>query len=808
MIRTASLTAFATAGLFLLPFAAAAEDSFELTDAPPKATDTPVYRNEITAGTMWQSNPSAYFGRYTGMQDHGWYAIGGINLHYGDAWDSGDTGYADLVGTNLGLDSRSIAGRFGQQGTWGITFGYDEIPYYQSNSFHTVFTPGTGALIGGVAPGSVSNTTTQLTGRLQITDVDLLRSIYTVGGKYQVGDWTVSVGIRHEHKDGLKENSLAWVTNPGMPINTTTGKVLTGAAVTSAALSYFAEPVDYDMDRYDITAQYNGERLQAMIAYVLNNYTDNLTSWNGTNPFLFTTNNLTGSTANAASVSALTSSRYSLPPSNSAHQIKGQLGYNVTPTTRINVNLQYGLMFQNDGYPSISGNPVIVGGHGYPGLMNTNNVHNPSSLDGAIQTVFAQFVVTSHPLAGLDLKAAYTLDDRESLTGQNRYSFYLNDGVNPTNIGLGSARNLRLNNTVNRLALEASYRILPETKVLVGYNFSTSHRTDTLSGNVSESSIGARVRSHLLEDLFGTISYQHSDRWAGDYNRFATFNAWNIQYSAVPTASFLPYYGLYDYFLSSRIRDEFKVTADWSPFEALSVSVVARLNHDFYPQSAEGLGLQNNNNFIIGPDLTYQITPTLGLHAFYEFQQIFFNQNSLVNSGAKPTSPSSPQTYPCNQNGGSLTPIPGAGCIQNGMWNLRTTDVSQTAGVSLTWQVLDDLKLSADYNFAYGNTNYAFADGGILFLTGPASAANPPNANLMISPLPNVQAMLNSLTLRAEYKWRPNITLIGGYTIERFSYRDYAYNVGATQIPNALMSGDSRPNDLVQIVGGAVSVRW
>ena len=127
MKATASLTALATAGLFLLPFAAAAEDSFELTDAPPKAADTPVYRNEVTAGSMWQSNTSAYFGRYTGLEDKGWYAIGDLKLHAGDAWDSGETGYADLVGTNLGLDSRTINGKFGQQGTWGITFGYDQI---------------------------------------------------------------------------------------------------------------------------------------------------------------------------------------------------------------------------------------------------------------------------------------------------------------------------------------------------------------------------------------------------------------------------------------------------------------------------------------------------------------------------------------------------------------------------------------------------------------------------------------------------------------------------------------------------------
>lgn len=782
MKATASLTALATAGLFLLPFAATAEDSFELTDGPPKAADTPVYRNEVTAGSMWQSNTSAYFGRYTGLEDKGWYAIGDLKLHAGDAWDSGETGYADLVGTNLGLDSRTIIGKFGQQGTWGITFGYDEIPYWQSNSFHSVFGAGNGALVNGVQPGSIYNVTTQLTGKLATYNVGVQRDIYSLGGKYQIDDWTISVNIRHEHKWGLKENSHPWVTNPGMSINSATGAV--NQNVTTAAVAYFAEPVDYDSDRYDVSATYNGQRLQSVLSYVFMNYTDNIASWDGTNPFLFTGVQLGGTAAATAAANALTSSRYSLPPSNSAHQVKAQVGYNLTPTTRINANLQYGLMYQNDSYSAISGNPVVAQ------LMQ--NVNNPSSLNGAIQTVFANIAITSRPLTGLDLRAAYTLDDRQSLTGQNRYSFYLNDGVNPTTIGQASATNLRLNNALNKIALEGSYRILPETKVLLGYNFSTSHRTDTLSGDITESAVTAKVRSHLLEDLFGTISYQHSDRWAGNYNRQNTFNVLDIVYTpnGVSTPqNFLPYYGLYDYFLSSRTRDEFKATADWSPIDAMNLSLVAKANYDFYPQSAQGLGLESNNNFVIGPDLTYQITPEIGLHAFYEYQKIFFNQNSLVNNAA------------CNANGQSLTAAPG--CLQNGMWNMRTNDVSQAAGLNLTWQALDDLKLSADYNFEYGNTNYAFADGGLFFVTGGA-----PNANLAIAPLPNVQAMMNSFSLRAEYKIRENITLIGGYTFEKLSYKDYATSVGSTQISNALLPGDTWPNNAVQIVGAAISVRW
>ena len=180
------------------------------------------------------------------------------------------------------------------------------------------------------------------------------------------------------------------------------------------------------------------------------------------------------------------------------------------------------------------------------------------------------------------------------------------------------------------------------------------------------------------------------------------------------------------------------------------------------------------------------------MHAFYNYQKIFFNSNSMVTNAT------------CNGNGTTLTA--GSGCLNNGIWNQKTNDETHTFGASLDWQPIPDvLKVSVDYTLSYGNTSYTFADGGIYSFP---TAGNVGTAGLFIQALPSTTGLLNSISLHAEYKIRENISLIGGYAFERFSYKDYAYAAGSTQFSNAVFAGDNKPNYAVHVVGAAVNFRW
>ncbi len=766
-----SLRAIALAGSCLLPIAAAADD-FDVADeaAKPQSvmpihnsiTRLPLpelvaipapYENEIVLGAGWQSNTGIRLGRFTGLSTHGFFGLGGLTLRGGYKWDSDDAGYYQVQATDLGLDSRSVAIKLGTQGTWGLTLGYDGIPDYYSNSFHTVWGTG-GGLLRGIAPGSINNAT-KLAPMMTVMDIYTRRDILTAGGKYQVGDWLVSAALRHEHKEGTKENSFAVISAPS--------PIAANGNITTGALGYFPEPVNYDTDRYDINAQYSAGKLQALIGYTYNQFTDNNTTWNGQNPFIFTGATITGSAGTATAGSALVSSRYSLPPSNSAHQVKLQLGYNFDPTTRLNANLQYGLMMQNDPYVATTGNPSLA-------VLPLPK----SSLDGAIQTVHANVALTAQPIPKSDLRISYTMDDRQSMTGSNKYTQYYLDATNRTY----TATNIPLDYTHQTFSAQAGYRILPQTKVSLGYAYDSTVRTNSNTREVTQSTFNAKVRTNLWSDTFGSLGFSHEDRHAANYQRNAAWNALGLAEN--------DFIGSVNYYTASRVRDEAKLMLDFSPLPNLSASLFAKADYDFYPNSA--LGLKSNNNFTIGPDVNYQFSSNLMAHAYYSYQMIYFNQGSAVSNA-------------CNGNGTSLV-VGAAPCQNIGYWNGRNVDDTHSAGIGLDWRPMEDLKVSADYTFSLGRNSYSIMDGGIFSFT-PAGTAG-----LQLAPIPDVRSTLNSVSLRAEYQLAPNASLWFGYTFERFNYKDYGTQVGAAQFSNALFSGDANSSYSVHLVMASLRLRW
>jgi MtrB/PioB family decaheme-associated outer membrane protein len=410
-----------------------------------------------------------------------------------------------------------------------------------------------------------------------------------------------------------------------------------------------------------------------------------------------------------------------------------------------------------------------------------------------IETLFGNVAITSNPLPKLDVRASYTVDSRQNLSSREAFRQYINDAysANPSTL-----MNLPSSYTDNKGTLEVGYHILPRTKITLDYNYDTIHRTYSNTDDTSASGISAQVRSALTDSLSASLRYLHESRWAGEYNPGASF-------ALLGLATTKDYYGYYDFYLASRRRDEVKGTIDYAPgpespflrLPGLTVSLVGKADYDFYPTSA--LGLKSNNSLSIGPDITYEYSKALSMHAFYEYQQLFFNTNSLAATNAV-----------CNGSGTTLTP--GPGCANNGSYNQKTDDQTSTLGASVEWQpIVDKLKLSLEYTLSYGNTSYTFADGGIYSFPTSATNATPvATSGLYILALPSTSGMLNSISLKAEYKIRENMSVMGGYSYQRFTYQDYAYGVGATQFSNAIFTGDQKPNYSVSVVGVALAMRW
>jgi len=803
MTRMSSLKAAVAASICLLPLHAFAQAA-----ATPAAQPL---TNWITIGGQYQSGGSDYLGRFSGAVSPGFYGLGDFHFGYRDSWDSGGTNYFLMDGANMGLPDRSFSAKFGQQGTWGGFFSYDGIPY-NASPIQSVW-QSTGALVPGVPAGSlplgnypspaqypavthlippfVTNSaalplpaiffptpSSTLAGSLYGDNISTQRNVFTGGGKFQLGDWTISASIRHENKTGYLVNSLEIGGTVGLTgTGTGAGKNTAPAAGLTSGLGYFAQPIDYDTDRYDVTAAYSTERFQVQLGYMFSNFTDNLSQFNAQNPFalgaLAGSGNFSGTGTTPAGITA----PYALPPSNSAHQVKLLVGYNFDPTTRVNANFAYGLEMQNAPYVTGSGNAA-------------SNPYLPrTSFDGLVQTLFGNVAVVAQPIPKLDVRLSYTIDNRDNQSPSNAYGVNTRSTATTSGGGdcaftvgatAGLCYNLPYSYEHQTITGEVGYSVLPHTKVSLNDTYEITQRNYADASFVTSNTVTAKVRSQLLDDVFGALSYSHQERSANNYangNTFTLLTNGGVGPDTPP--------GFMVYFEASRIHDDVKASVDVSPTSTLTGSLMMKFSSDRYPNSTDGL--RNNRNIEIGPDVSWQPTPALLAHAFYTFQQIYNDQSSLYTSAGTGTGPTGTGYY-----------VP---------WTNKTTDAVHTAGVSLDWQAITDvLKFSVDYSFAYGDTAYALGDG--MAVIGGGINSQSTAAALTLQPLPDVTSMLNTIAIRGEYTFRPNMTLIFGYEYERFSYKDFMSGTSPTAYANALLPGTLNPNDSIHVVGAGLRVRF
>ena len=791
MTKARSLKAALAASVCLLPLQAVAQSNdFDISDKPASQAQTAEPNNWITLDGQYRSNRSSYLSRYTGATDPGFFGLGSLHLGERDAWDSGGTHYWSVDGYDMGLASRSIIGRFGEQGSWGATLSYDGIPYEGATPFKSVWTS-SGALVPGVGPAGLTasyvpvlpangaiNSLWMLqannapTGKLFTYRIGTQRDIFTGTGKWQFDDWIVTGSIRHEHKTGYVANSMVIGGAPGV---TTAGSGASAPAANyNTALGYFAQPIDYDTDRYDLTAAWTNNRLQAQIGYTFSNFTDNIATFNAQNPFGFTgTGGNSMSTLFGGSAANLYG-LYVLPPSNLAHQVKLMVGYNLTPTTRINANFAYGLNMQNASYQQGIGNSNV--GLGFQTLPR-------SSFDGVMQTIHGNLAVTARPIDKMDVRLAYTIDNRDNMSPRNLYSnlSWRNRISDASNVD-ATLYNLPFSYEHQTVVAEAGYRIAPQTKVTLTDTFESTYRNYTNASLVTANTITAKVRSSLFDNASGVLSYSHQDRDAHNYNSAQWWG--QLQ----PAGNNREPTGFLMYFEASRVHDDVKASFDYSPSHDLTGSLMVKYSNDRYPDSV--YGLRNNHNLVVGPDITWQPSSSFTAHAYYSYQQLYYEQASLYTSsttGAVNTSPTGTGYF-----------VP---------WTAKSTDSVHTFGLTMDWQPIKDvLKFTFDYNFAYGDTAYALGDGGAIF--GGAITSPTFQPSITMQALPDVKSMLNMVSIRGEYTFMPNVTLIFGYAFERFSYKDFMNNAGSTTYANALLPGTLNPNDSVHVIGAGLRIRF
>ena len=798
------------------------------------AEDAASYDSQIDAGTRYQSRNSYMFGRFTGAVDHGGYAIGDFSILGRDVWNSGNTRYWQADGRDLGLESRSVFARYGNLGQWGLSVFYDGIPYYDNETFHTIYdTSGKGTITTGVpnpamftsdpnyrvsTTGTTAGLNNAYTLAPDIAGLVTTQGTHTkrdrVGGAFQFqidGFWSAEGGITHEHKEGIRENALMFGGATHLntlrycnPSGTATAACSNATSSSTADSLAFAQPVNYDTERYDARLLFAAPRLQGEVSYSFMDFTDNNLSFNGIDPFPYV-----GQAGNLPN--GLVRAAYSLPPSSSEHQVRGSVGYTLLPGTRINANLAYEYLMQNAPLPAASNNATP----GYTAAELGQLGLNPAGADGKQQNIYAQLGFVTKPFHNFDIKGSFTYDDRDDKTPVSTWYYAARDATSPATAAtlLSSTMNNPLSFTTATGKLDAGYRLWQGTKLTLGYQFQQKDASTGYYRASRENSLSAKVKSEILKDLDGSLAFTHSMRYAA--------SAWfvNAAEGSSNTNSTIPY------FQSGRVRDQIKGDMNWEASHGLTLGWNGKFTNDKYHlpvnwclpgggqsvcpsaltpatqalfQLAQGTGLTNSHDLIIGPDVTFVPSNDFSAHFFYSYQKIFRDTNdasALWNLASSATANARNLAF-----GTGSTPY----------FTNQLTDETHTIGASGTWQASPKLKITGSYNFSYGDTTFNVGDGvaPAYFLFNPALAT--PNLNYSVLALPDVKSQLHTLNLQGEYAFKPNMSLLFGYQFERFIYSDMAYTMPVTgyDFGNALTPGQVNPSYSVHVVGGSIRVKF
>ena len=772
MIIRNTFKAAALASVCLVPLAAAAQaqddTGFDLPEAMPNtqelkrvsAQSAETYDNEATIGLRGTSSTSADFGRYNGQYGMGAAVTGDWRLQSRQDWKSGGTYYYNFTGSDLNFGTNqnfqlapnsTVNLKVGNQGSWGLTVGWDAMSFVQSNNYTSVFDKN-GAIVNG-APGSAgyavssAASTTFAAHNAPYAVQNLVgtrRDKGSVDLNGQFGNWKLSTGLTHEHKEGTIGSSME----------------MGGSNSSFAAIIL---PINYDTDRYDLTAAYNTDKSQTIVKYAFSNFREN-------NPFFHYANFNTFSSSAGGNVTTH-NGYFSEAPSNMAHSLSIQTAYNLSDVTRLNANLQYGLQLQNDGFVPMTGTPSnSLGGGG----RWTNAFANPTNLNGIVHTVFGNVGFTTRPFDKADLKANYTIDGRLNNTKPQFVAGDVGDSVSSAATAFSTTSRWAVAPSwVKQTAgVEGGYRILPSTRVGLGYTYRQENRTESITATTNENELSANARTAFSSDLVGNLKYSYSRREASAPNYYA----WTRYYPDGDCAGIalagspnliscfqIPFYE------AGRTKHAVQGRMTETLTDAVSVSMFGKFDNSQYGST---YGVKHEYNYSGGPDIAYHISPDADANFFYTYKRSFRSQAS------------------------------------SGDWQEATTGDTHSTGINGKWKISDTVKLGASYTFTYGSE--AIQQSGYF----------PDSTSLQGDPsLPLVTSMNNSFKINGEYEYVPGVTLFMGYGFDRLITSDWALfgnnptgwaaagGTGSGTAPQ-LSSGQVNPNYAVHSVITRVSFKW
>jgi MtrB/PioB family decaheme-associated outer membrane protein len=515
---------------------------------------------DVEGGVIWVSDDAAKFGDFTGLDEEGAYLDAQLALRYwgenGNRWE--------LLGRNLGLESREIVAKGGKQGLYEINAFYSQIP---RSLFDTTRTPFLGAGSDSLSlpdnwvnAGSTQDMTA-LHASLQPLDIGYDREIFGAGAKYL--PWQkleLTADYRRDEKDGIR------ITN---------GSMLT-------VTSQFVQPLDYATDQLELAAGYAADAWNLRLAYYGSFFDNGADRLRWETPF---------NPSPGAEVGQL-----DLAPDNDFHQLSFSGGYRFGRHTNLTGRVAIGKGEQDESFLPYTVNNLLDG----DSLPQSN-------LDGDVDTTNINLRLRSTPVRGIGLTAEYRKSERDNKTSQNQYDYVITDafpGETVVNRPYSFDR--------DSYRLSADYRIMRRTRLSAGWDRDEVDRDFQDRQKTETDRLWARASVGFTSMISGWLEFSAEERDGSQFIDAASSGS-----AENPL--------MRKYHLADRDRDAIEGQVTVQPFDVWDFSLSAAVAEDDYKNTL--IGLTESEYMSATLDTSVRAGP-VSIYAAYTREEIDSKQNS------------------------------------------------------------------------------------------------------------------------------------------------------------------------------------
>ena len=750
----------ALAGAMVTAGAQAQEAEGFMLDDVEVAEEKPFFTSEVEVGLGYADGTDFKFGEYNGLDDDGAFFIGNIDILRRGPYDGDDLSYFRARGRNLGLDVREQHVEYGVQGTYKVFGFYNNIQHNKFDDGKTVYGgQGRGYLrrpsawpddVSDLQAANAQDAIAEFSQRLKIENE---RERFGAGVDYELGgNWSVDFKAQHEDRDGTKLTAGLFGVNGGNP-----------AAV------LLPEPIDYSTDLIDAGLNYTDEKLQLRAAYSGSFFSNDKSGlrWDS----LFTGGQPPGG---GPWETTPDQGQLGLAPDNQAHYLSLSGGYNFTPATRVNGQVRYSWLLQDDDFLPSTINPNLAN----PGLPR-------SSLDGELRELLVDLAADSRINNKLSVRGTLRYRDSENKSSRDAYSIVKNDTNNSAGPGTADIRvNLPYEFEQTKLGLEATYRLGMMAKLKGGYRFEQIERNYQEVDSSDENTVFGRLSGTLGNNTQGWLQYTYADRDGDDYDTGKPFRKGHTSEfldtltpgcnAPNPPPQCENHPALRKYYEADRERNEVTGALNWFDESGFSLGFRATYRDDDYDAD---LGLTKQKTGRVSIEPSYQLGDRLTAYGFVAYEQLEYDQKGHE--------------------------FPGFGPAQNfddptQDWKVDTKDKITTVGLGLTHKkIFKNTDLSLEYNYSNAKTEIGASNGGSDVFNIPAQD------------LPDLKSKLHRVSLRLDYAYKEDLTYRFMYAYERLRTDDFALDgVGQDSFNDVLGVNESSPDYDAHVFGVTMLYRF